>query len=135
MGNRAVIATEAKDIGVYVHWNGGRDSIEAFLKYAELRGFRPPEKDSYGWARLTQVIANFFGGDLSIGVGKYDTLDTNNYDNGVYLIKDWHIVGRENLVGDEQDEHDLLDMLLSIDKAQPKRDRLGEKLIKEKLSS
>ena len=30
MGNRAVITTrkDLKDIGVYLHWNGGRDSVE-----------------------------------------------------------------------------------------------------------
>ena len=37
MGNRAVITTRSKDIGVYLHWNGGRDSVEAFLKYCELK--------------------------------------------------------------------------------------------------
>ena len=26
MGNRAVITTEKKDLGIYLHWNGGRDS-------------------------------------------------------------------------------------------------------------
>ena len=31
MGNRAVITTEKKDLGIYLHWNGGRDSVEAFL--------------------------------------------------------------------------------------------------------
>lgn len=30
MGNRAVITTEEKQIGVYLHWNGGRDSVQAF---------------------------------------------------------------------------------------------------------
>lgn len=69
MGNRAVITTSQSkdvqtsiDIGVYLHWNGGRDSVEAFLSYCKLRGFRPPERDCYGWARLCQVIGNFFGG-------------------------------------------------------------------------
>ncbi len=61
MGNRAVIATKQKDVGIYVHWNGGRDSIEAFLLYCRIQCFRPPNEDIYGWARLCQVIANFFG--------------------------------------------------------------------------
>ena len=58
MGNRAVITTisaEPKDstaIGCYIHWNGGRDSVEAFLTYCKLKGYRPPETDCYGWARL-----------------------------------------------------------------------------------
>lgn len=133
MGNRAVIATPEKDVGIYLHWNGGRDSVEAFLKYAELRGIRKPEVDNYGWARLTQIIANFFGDSLSIGVGRFENLDTSNGDNGIYLIKDWQIVGRENFHGEEQDTHDLLEMLLQIDKCQPKADQLGEAVIREKL--
>lgn len=32
MGNRAVITTRAKEIGVYLHLNGGRDSVEAFIR-------------------------------------------------------------------------------------------------------
>ena len=32
MGNRAVITTPDKKIGVYLHWNGGRDSVEGFLQ-------------------------------------------------------------------------------------------------------
>ena len=72
MGNRAVITTEERDLGVYLQWNGGRDSVEAFLEYCRMRGFRPPEADSYGWARLCQVIANFFGADgLSVGICRY----------------------------------------------------------------
>ena len=74
MGNRAVITTTQKKIGLYLHWNGGRDSIEAFLKYCELQQFTSPEKDFYGWARLSQIISNFFGGTLSIGI------DESNWD-------------------------------------------------------
>ena len=59
MGNRAVIATREKKIGVYLHWNGGRDSVEGFLTYCKLKGYRCPEKDNYGWARLCQVKNKF----------------------------------------------------------------------------
>lgn len=66
MGNRAVITTredwKCGGVGIYLHWNGGRDSVNAFLKYCELKGYRPPEKDCYGWASLAKVISNFFGG-------------------------------------------------------------------------
>ena len=72
MGNRAVITTSefmnlhediqfSNELGVYLHWNGGRDSVTAFLTYCKLKGYRPPETDCYGWARLCQVIGNFFG--------------------------------------------------------------------------
>ena len=45
MGNRAVITTEGRDLSLYLHWNGGRDSVEAFLRYCDLRGFRAPDAD------------------------------------------------------------------------------------------
>ena len=137
MGNRAVITTKKGDkknkLGIYLHWNGGRDSVEAFLKYAKMRGFRLPEEDSYGWARLCQVIANFIGGDLSIGIDVAGELDQDNWDNGTYLIENWEIVGREYFHGVEQDSHDLKDMLYAIDEAQPEQDRLGVDKINELL--
>lgn len=134
MGNRAVIVTEENfknnGIGVYVHWNGGRDSVEGFLKYCELRGFRTLEEDCYGFARLVQVIANFMGADgLSVGVDSIDNLDCDNGDNGVYIIKGWDIVGREYFNGEEQNDYKLNDMLKAIDEAQPKHQQLGEYLL------
>ena len=129
MGNRAVITTRSKDIGVYLHWNGGRDSVEAFLKYCKLKGYRPPELDCYGWARLCQVIGNFFGGELSIGIDKYDKLDKDNGDNGVYIIENWNIVDRLFISWPEQHEYDLIGMLKSINNAQPEKERLSEEVI------
>ena len=55
MGNRAIIKPEGKNIGVYLHWNGGIDSVTAFLKYCELRGFRAFD-DAYGMARFCQIV-------------------------------------------------------------------------------
>lgn len=125
MGNRAVITTNDKRMGVYLHWNGGRDSVEAFLKYCELQGYRAPSDDCYGWARLCQVIGNFFGGGLSVGIDTYDRLDTDNGDNGVYIIDGWRIVDREFMNYEEQSSYDLTEMLLSIDSCMPEKERLG----------
>ena len=131
MGNRAVITASlsndpqtSNDIGIYLHWNGGRDSVEAFLEYCKRRGFRPPDQDNYGWARLWQVIANYFGGDLSIGVDLCRNLDCVNYDNGVYIIRGWDIVGRHYFEGEEQRVYNLEEMVYEIDQAQPEKDRL-----------
>ena len=134
MGNRAVITTDSKtyevsnsnEIGVYLHWNGGRDSVEAFLKYCKLKGYRPPETDHYGWARLCQVIGNFFGGSTSLGVDKCCNLDCDNYDNGTYIIKNWEIVDRKYADGFEQSYHDLTEMLIYIDSRQPEHEQLGK---------
>ncbi len=132
MGNRAVITTkknfENNGIGIYVHWNGGRDSVEGFLKYCELRKFRAPSEDSYGWAYLCGIISNFFGDGLSIGIDVVDNLDCDNGDNGVYLIDGWNIVGREYYSGIEQHDYSELQMLKSIDKRQPVEYQLGKLL-------
>ena len=138
MGNRAVITTyqeklidnfSENEIGVYLHWNGGRGSVQAFLTYCKLKGYREPENDNYGWARLCQVIANFFGGTNSIGIDKCCYLDCNNYDNGVYLIQNWEIVWRKYFTGKEQDKYKLEEMLIAIDEAQPTKEQLGKDFI------
>jgi hypothetical protein len=130
MGNRAVITTEEKKIGIYLHWNGGYDSVNAFLTYCKLRDFREPEDDNYGWARLCQVIGNYFGGDLSVGIDTLDCLDCKNGDNGVYIIKEWKIIGREHAPYQEQMNYDLLEFLIEIDNCQPEKERLGADYIK-----
>ena len=132
MGNRAVITNKDEEFGVYLHWNGGRDSVEAFLKYCEIAGFRDLTSDpSYGFARLTQVITNWFGGGLSCGVNILKKLDCDNFDNGLYIVDGWKIVGRKYHDGPEQQEYDLLDMLLDIDSKQSQH--IGEEEIKKYL--
>lgn len=136
MGNRAVITTRdnfrSNGIGVYLHWNGGRDSIEAFLKYMKLRRFRAPDSDNYGWARLCQVIGNYLGGTLSIGIDRVDYLDMDNWDNGTYIIEGWDIVGREFFDGEEQNCYDINEMLIDIDEAQPFKEQLGKQFLAAK---
>lgn len=135
MGNRAIIQTrqsyEKEGIGIYLHWNGGRDSIEAFLKYCELKGYRPPEQDFYGWARLCQVIGNFFGGTLSIGIDNFSKDAGEWQDNGTYIIEEWKIVDREcwSNTCKEQNNYNLTDMLLAIDKSQPIKEQIGKDFI------
>jgi len=129
MGNRARITTRDKKMGIYLHWNGGRDSVEAFLEYCKLRGFRSPEgDDSYAFARLTQIISNYFGGGLSIGiVGNCSNVIES--DNGNYIIGgNWEIVGRDYPYKSfaEQTEYNLKKMLQEIDKAQPIEQQLGD---------
>jgi hypothetical protein len=99
----------------------------------ELYPLRPGVGKLFNHHSLTQVIANFFGGGLSIGVGTCKHLDCDNYDNGVYLIKDWEIVGRDYFKGQEQKEYSLVGMLNHIDKCQPADMQLGESKIKESL--
>ena len=71
MGNRAVIAftqegkKNKKTVGIYLHWNGGRDSVEGLLQAAKDYGIRGGD---YGVARLIQIICNTFPGCLGVGV-------------------------------------------------------------------
>ena len=132
MGNRAVITTkenfENNGIGIYLHWNGGYDSVSALLKYCELKGYRTPDADNYGWARLCQVIGNFFGGSTSIGIDIVSNLDCDNYDNGVYIIEGWKIVDRKYFNGTEQKNHGMDKMLIDIDESMPKDEQIGDYL-------
>lgn len=139
MGNRAVITSkenfENNGVGIYLHWNGGYDSISAFLKYCELKGYRSPTTDNYGWARLCQVIGNYFGGSTSIGIDVVNNLDCDNYDNGVYIIDGWEIVDRKYNRYGEQMEYKLEDMLMDIDNAMPENERLGKRIIVDKIAN
>ena len=131
MGNRAFIRFEGEDVGMYLHWNGGRDSVEAFLDYCKLKGYRA---DDYGIARMLQVIGNFFGGELSVGVqstkGK-TCFDLDPGDNGVYTVKNWEIVGRYPENVHEQNSYDRIEFMISLDKAQPESEQIGEDKIRE----
>lgn len=92
MGNRAVIAFQDGSLehvqlnapGIYLHWNGGPESVTAFLDAAKELGVRC--ESEYGAARLCQIIGNWFGGTLSIGVGTCRNMDTDNGDNGTYVV-------------------------------------------------
>lgn len=131
MGNRAFIRFEGQDTGIYLHWNGGLDSVAPMVEYCRLRKFR---FDDYGVARFAQVIGNWFGGDLSIGV--YSTKGISNSDldpgdNGVYIVKDWKIVGRYPRRDYEQDNYDPIEFMIDIDRHQPERDRIGGIYIRE----
>lgn len=79
MGNRATLLfvsgeeagldkAEPHPIGVYLHWNGGLESVQAFLDYAKDQGCRSGDDWDYGIARLTQIVGNFFCGTLSLGL-------------------------------------------------------------------
>lgn len=142
MGNRAVItwskekdAEKSNDLGIYLHWHGGRDSVRAFLAYCDLKKYREPDSDCYGYARLCQVIGNFFGGTVSLGIDKCCQLDCDNGDNGVYICKGWEIVGRQYFSGNEQDEYPLLDFLKVINEAMPKDERLKDEEIERYVAS
>lgn len=109
MGNRAVIINEECGIGVYLHWNGGPDSVYAFLDYAKAHDRKGDAE--YGMARLVQFIGNFFGGNSSVGVfpakiGE-DYAATYGTDNGAYYVND-HLEVIRRTCGEEMTAEQII---------------------------
>lgn len=92
MGNRAVLDFGDAGLGIYLHWNGGPESIDAFLTATQER------VGSVNLVGMVQTITNFMGYDgLSVYVGLVKDLDEDNYDNGTYTIVDGKIASRRHV--------------------------------------
>lgn len=133
MGNRCIVKPIDSNIGVYLHWNGGRSSVTAFLEYCKLKEYRPfggKYNDGYGIARFCQIVGNWFGGGLSLGI-QTDVEATEEYadglDNGIFIVDGWDIV--DHIGNEDKDNYDLTEFLISIDEAQPKKEQLGKDYI------
>ena len=123
MGNRCLIAFKEKESKkkkeevpcIYLHWNGGRDSVEAFLDASKRLGVRTNDQ-SYGMARMTQIISNYLGGTLSIGISNVGDWDLDFLDNGVYWVDGLEIYDRTNTYDgfEEQKEYDHEEMVKEI---------------------
>lgn len=128
MGDRAVISNKNKRLGVYLHWYGYREFVESILAYCDAKKYRSPDiDDEYGWARLCQVAGNTIGGSLSVGVGIYDRMDIDNWDNGTYIIEGWDI--KERLYQQYVDEKiggTMYENLKYINERQPKEEQLED---------
>lgn len=98
MGNRAVIiftnpdATEFSP-AVYLHWNGGPESIYQFLDELDRRKVRADQ--NYECARFVQIVGEFMDNEkrssLSLGVmnGPHHMRNVRGMslgDHGVYLV-------------------------------------------------
>ena len=131
MGNRAIITFRGNEhIGIYLHWNGGQDSVDAFLKYCELKKYG--HSNDYDIARLCQIIGNYFGGNLSLGLQYIDKLNedaASGLDNGIYVVENWKVV---NHLGHlySREGYNLTEFLINIDNAQPEAEKLGADFIK-----
>ncbi|WP_296204122.1 hypothetical protein [uncultured Hyphomicrobium sp.] len=93
MGNRAIITLEnAKrqqhPVALYVHWNGGLESVLAFVEYTWAT-FERGRDDLFTFhARLCQVLGNWFPDGLSLYAytsEKADELGTG-CDNGRFHL-------------------------------------------------
>jgi hypothetical protein len=123
MGNRCLIAFKEKESKkkkeevpcIYLHWNGGRDSVEAFLDASKRLGVRTNDQ-FYGMARMTQIISNYLGGTLSIGISNVGDWDLGFLDNGVYWVDGLEIYDRTDTYDgfEEQKEYDHEEMVKEI---------------------
>lgn len=96
MGNSAIITLDdsPKAVGLYLHWNGGPESVLGFLAAGRDLQLRSPKDDpDYFLGRFAQIIGNFFGGNTSLGINLIEALPEG--DNGTYVVGgDFRIVKR-----------------------------------------
>ena len=132
MGDRAVISNKNKNLGIYLHWYGYREFVESVLAYCDLKQYRNPDvDDEYGWARLCQVLGNTLGGTISLGIGKFERMDTDNWDNGTYIIEGWDIKERLYQHYDDSKMKDsMFENLKYINEKQPKDEQLKDEELK-----
>lgn len=131
MGNRAVITTINSLEGIYLHWNGGRDSIEPCLYYAKhFLKFNLYNED-YQPTILEKLTFLLTCCNLQPHyVKNYSTLDLDNWDNGTYIINNYYeIIGRLYKRYEEQNHHNFIDMLIFIDENMPKQMQKGKEFI------
>lgn len=104
MGNRAVvtIGTAKNSPCVYLHWNGGLASVRGFLKACKSLGKAKNNQEAI--LRLFNVAYAFMNNGQqvkhapSVYLKTYGRADTDNGDNGLYLIdKGFNLIGRDYL--------------------------------------
>ncbi len=134
MGNRAVITTEDKTIGVYFHWQGGYDFVYPLLQFCSDIGIPSPEKNPVlGFGAIANImrafntptkqlfyIPSFVMDSLvdDVEINLYERLDCDNHDNGVvYVIKNWKIIKRLFHECPEQVAYDFGEMYKRYHKA------------------
>ena len=94
MGNRAVItfSTANNAPAIYLHWNGGRASVEGFLSAARQLGLRhapTAQAQTEALDQLAEMLARFyFRCNVGMTVYRlhYAGSDRDNGDNGTYVL-------------------------------------------------
>lgn len=121
MGNRASVIFHSGDTispAVYLHWNGGPESIYAFLDELNRREVRADA--NYECARFIAVVAEFFDhdsyGTASLGVSNGPTNLSKtalapfvSEDNGLYLVT--RAAGKNNVRRFKEDGETVVEML------------------------
>ena len=135
MGNRAFIAHQSAPNGIYLHWNGGMDSIKPLLDYCALvdpyGGFN---EGVGGLVTFVTVANNMLGSSIHI---EDNSASLMLEDNGTYWVEGWEIVGRETpeYFTQEQDSHDYWDMMMAIATHQPRARQIPLKVITSEVAT
>lgn len=94
MGNRAVItfSTANNAPSIYLHWNGGRASVEGFLTAARQLGLRhapTAQAQTEALDNIAEMLARYFF-RCNVGMNVYRLhfagADRDNGDNGTYVL-------------------------------------------------
>ena len=103
MGNRAVITFDTADNApaIYLHWNGGRASVQGFIDAARALGLRhapTAAAQTEALDQLAELLArHYFRCNVGMTVYRlhYAGADRDNGDNGTYLLgRDLSIIER-----------------------------------------
>ena len=103
MGNRAVLtfSTAGHAPAIYLHWNGGRASVEGFLSAARQLGLRhapTAAAQTQALDQLAELLArHYFRCNVGMTVYRlhYAGSDRDNGDHGTYLLgRDLSIIDR-----------------------------------------
>ena len=91
MGNRAVISffTNTTSPSLYLHWNGGRASVEGFLAACLDAGYQATGDQKQDMDQIERCLRPFFarnGECMSIYRQPVGRADTDNGDNGWYIL-------------------------------------------------
>lgn len=107
-------------IAVYLHWNGGYKNVASWLAYCKMVGFCSPERDTYGFPRLSQIIGNTLdhckvSTGMSLGLevlppelceclpSEEEIEKYSPGDNGIYIVQNWKIIAHLGSFSEEKD--------------------------------
>lgn len=111
MGNRAVITfnTANNAPAIYLHWNGGRASVQGFIDAARALGLRhapTAAAQTKALDQLAELMARYFfrcNVGMTVYRMHYAGTDRDNGDNGVYLLnRDLSIIERLYKAGPDE---------------------------------
>ena len=104
MGNRGVIRLNQPGMEqyLYLHWQGGRDSVEGFLEVAKELRLPPNNQGLKALAHIINDVAfeqtefNWPEKQLTVYIEEGSGEGKDLGDHGIYVVDlDWNIVGRE----------------------------------------